>query len=135
MRIVLMTLFLTLSVFAAPLKWSLNFDSALERATAEHKPLLLYITQAGCGTCRYMEENVFVDKEIREYMDAHYVYVKLYLGDKSVPANLEPFATPTFYILNHDRSEVTDAVLGGKNSENFLMFLEEGVDYYQIKNR
>ena len=38
-------------------------------------------------------------------------------------------------MLNHDKSEVTDAVVGGKNSENFLMFLEEGVDYYQIKNR
>jgi thiol:disulfide interchange protein len=135
MRTLLLSLFFTLSLFAAPLKWSLNFDSAFERATAEHKPLLLYITQAGCGTCKYMEENVFIEKKIREYMDAHYVYAKLYLGDKGIPANLEPFATPTFYILNHDRSEVTDAVIGGKRPDAFLMFLEEGVDYYQIKNR
>ena len=135
MRTALLTLLFSLSLAAAPLKWSPDFDGAFARAVAEKKPLLVYVTQPHCRACRFMEEKVFPDKEIEAYLDAHYVYVKLQLGDKSLPSHLEPFGTPTFYVLNRDKSEVTDAVVGGKNSENFLMFLEEGVDYYQIKNR
>ena len=135
MRILFATLLFALSLFAEPISWSSDFNSAFGRAVTEKKPLLIYVTQPHCRACTFMEEKVFPDTAVSGYVNARYVALKLQLGDKSLPSHLQPFGTPTFYVLNRDQSEVTDAVVGGKNSENFLFFLEEGVDYYQIKNR
>lgn len=134
MRTLTLIILLQISLLASSIEWSLSFGPAYMKARVESKPLLVYITQPGCGTCKYMEENVFTEKTVRGYLSANYVGVKLYLGDEGLPKHLKPFASPTFYILNHDQSEVTDAVIGGKNADAFLEFLEEGVDYYKIKN-
>ncbi len=135
MRTFILIMLLSLSVFAAPVEWSLSFTPASAKAKSKNKLLLVYITQPGCGTCKFMEENVFPDKKVHAYLTANYVGVKLYLGDAGLPQHLKPFASPTFYILDDEQREVTDAVIGGKDADGFLEFLEEGVDYNKINMR
>ncbi len=135
MKSLLMIIAMQLLLSAQGLPWYKSFDTAFNHAVKSDKPLMIYITQPGCGVCERMEKSVFVDQTVQNYFNKHYIGAKLNLNDKGLPENLKPFATPTFYIVNQDKVEVTDTVLGGKTLEGFMDYLEEGVDYYQLMKR
>jgi len=124
-------LLLFASLFSAEtLQWSRNFKFNFDAAKKADLPLLVYVTQPGCSVCQWMEENTFADDEVKRYLKTHYKYVKLYLNDKELPKYLEPFGTPTFYILNAKGKEVADTLMGGKNAESFYEYLEDGYFFY-----
>lgn len=120
---------------AETLEWSRNFKMNFNAAQKADLPLLVYVTQADCSVCQWMEENAFADDEVKRYLKTHYKFVKLYLNDKELPEHLKTFATPTFYILNAEGKEIADTLMGGKNAESFYEYLEEGYFSYthQVK--
>jgi len=57
----------------------------LDEATAEGKRLMVLIEQRGCIYCTKMHEEVFVEPEIRDYIEAEYFVVQINMfGDIEV---------------------------------------------------
>lgn len=116
---VLMLLLVTLQAYAlAPEGYSfMNLTRALEVATKENKPMLLYFGRYGCSTCRKMHHEVFSDPEVRSNYRNTFVlaYVDTESGDRIKMPNGErttemQFATrnrilgtPTFIYFSKDQ--------------------------------
>ncbi|MGF2075880.1 thioredoxin family protein, partial [Enterococcus casseliflavus] len=54
-----------------------DFDSAIKLSDSLRKPLLIDFTGWACVNCRKMEENVWNQPEVYEYIKQHYVLVSL----------------------------------------------------------
>ena len=59
-----------------------DFDSAIKLSDSLGKPLLIDFTGWACVNCRKMEENVWNQPEIYEYIKQHYILVSLYVDDR-----------------------------------------------------
>ena len=59
-----------------------DYDKALQLAKQQHKPLLIDFTGWACVNCRKMEENVWTQPEVYNYIKQHYILVSLYVDDK-----------------------------------------------------
>lgn len=59
-----------------------DYDAALAYAKSQNKPLMVDFTGHGCVNCRRMEETVWIDPKIQDYLENKYVLVSLYVDDK-----------------------------------------------------
>ncbi|MDH4207032.1 MAG: thioredoxin domain-containing protein, partial [Desulfobacteraceae bacterium] len=60
-----------------PVDWYPWGDEALEKARKEDKPILLSIGYSTCHWCHVMEEESFMNPDIAESMNTHFVCIKL----------------------------------------------------------
>ena len=60
-----------------PVAWEPWGEEALSRAQAEDKPLLVSIGYSSCHWCHVMERESFEDDGIAEYMNEHFVSIKV----------------------------------------------------------
>lgn len=64
-----------------------DYQAALAKARAEHKPLLIDFTGWACVNCRRMEERVWTNPEVLQLMRDKFVVVSLYVDErKKLPA-------------------------------------------------
>jgi thioredoxin-related protein len=54
-----------------------SFESALSQAQAENEPVLVEIYAPWCPYCQRMQEDVYADTTVREYLDETFTYVRL----------------------------------------------------------
>lgn len=59
-----------------------DYAKALQLAKDRHKPLLIDFTGWACVNCRKMEENVWTDPSVYNYIKENFVLVSLYVDDK-----------------------------------------------------
>lgn len=75
-----------------------SLSKGLERSKAEGKPLIIYFYTEWCTYCKQMESEIFKDREITDWMNSHYISVKVnpeketdritIMGDKITPMEL-----------------------------------------------
>jgi uncharacterized protein len=60
-----------------PVDWYPWGDEALERARSEDKPILVSIGYSSCHWCHVMERESFEDPDVADYMNEHFVAIKV----------------------------------------------------------
>jgi uncharacterized protein YyaL (SSP411 family) len=60
-----------------PVDWYPWGKAALERAREEDKPVFLSIGYASCHWCHVMEKEVFEDDEVAEFLNEHFICIKV----------------------------------------------------------
>lgn len=60
-----------------PVNWEAWKPEVLARAQKENKPLLISIGYAACHWCHVMEHECFEDEEVAQYMNEHFVNIKI----------------------------------------------------------
>ena len=64
-----------------------DYAKALQMAKDQNKPLLIDFTGWACVNCRKMEENVWTQPEVYNYIKENYILVSLYVDDRqNLPA-------------------------------------------------
>ena len=76
MRLLPLLLLLTGSLSAQTIEW-LSWEEAIERHTADPRPILVDVYTDWCGWCKQMDKKVFAKKDIAGYVDEHFYAVKL----------------------------------------------------------
>lgn len=67
-----------------------DYYHALEYAKKVNKPLMLDFTGWGCVNCRKMENQVWIDPDVKKRLSEDFILVSLYVDDKkSLPENLQ----------------------------------------------
>jgi thioredoxin-related protein len=61
---------------AAALDW-LTWDRGIAEATSSKRPILVDVYTDWCGWCKRMDKDVYARDDVREYLDQHFVVVKL----------------------------------------------------------
>ncbi len=59
-----------------------DYEKALQMAKAQNKPLLIDFTGWACVNCRKMEENVWTQPEVYNYIKDNFILVSLYVDDR-----------------------------------------------------
>ncbi len=59
-----------------------DFDSGLNYAKSQNKPILLDFTGWACVNCRRIEENVWTDPEVYSLINDNFVLISLYVDDR-----------------------------------------------------
>lgn len=95
-----------------------DYAAALDSARKQNKPLLIDFTGWACVNCRKMEENVWTQPEVREFIEQNFVLVSLYVDDRQ---NLP--VTERMKYTTKDGQEKTIKTIGDKwatfQAENF----------------
>ncbi len=60
-----------------PVNWLPWGDAAFEKARLENKPVFLSVGYAACHWCHVMEHESFENEEIAEFLNAHFVAIKV----------------------------------------------------------
>jgi cytochrome c biogenesis protein CcdA/thioredoxin-related protein len=123
------TLYLTTGLFGGPLTMLAGFippadytERSIEKKQVFHdlnegmnyakqvgKPVMIDFTGYNCANCRKMEDNVFVDPEVKNLIKDEYIFISLYCDDKAaLPAN-------QVYTSTFSKEEIT--TIGGKWSD------------------
>jgi thioredoxin-related protein len=99
-----------------------NFEQAVAQATTQNKPVFIYGFTTWCGYCKKMAKSTFMEKEVNDYMNSHYINLSydlekdegIYIAGKygltSYPA----------YVLLNSKGEVLAISGGYMNAEKFL---------------
>jgi cytochrome c biogenesis protein CcdA/thioredoxin-related protein len=95
-----------------------DYDRALELARAQNKPILIDFTGWACVNCRRMEENVWVNEEVKALMKNDFIVVSLYVDErKKLPVSEQ------FQYQTKNSGEKSIVTVGDKwstfQSENF----------------
>lgn len=121
----------------APVNEWVSFNSGLERAAAEGKPVVVDFYADWCKWCKVMERETFADEAVSSYLAENFVSVKVntedprtnleYQGQAYSAADLaRKFGIrglPTLVYLD-SRGELIMAVPGFVPAERFLPFLQ-----------
>ncbi len=59
-----------------------DYDKALQLSKEQHKPIMIDFTGWACVNCRKMEENVWSQPEVLNYIKNNFILVSLYVDDK-----------------------------------------------------
>ncbi len=110
-----------------------NLDAAVARAKAENKQVFVDFTGYTCTNCRWMEANVFPQKDVAAEM-SKYVLARLYTDDGSEnntkqqeyqEKNFQTVALPFYAILDGDGKTVSTFPGLTRNTEEFVDFLRK----------
>ena len=59
-----------------------DFEKALQLSKEQHKPIMIDFTGWACVNCRKMEENVWSQPDVLNYIKNNFILVSLYVDDK-----------------------------------------------------
>lgn len=138
-----------------------EYEKALKLAREQNKPVLIDFTGWACVNCRRMEENVWVDEEVKTLMKEEFIVVSLYVderkklptaeqfeyttktgtvkpiitvGDKWATFQSENFnavAQPQYAILSPDEKALTKTKAYTPSAKEFKDWLQCGLDAYK----
>ncbi|HEU4634457.1 MAG TPA: cytochrome c biogenesis protein CcdA [Flavisolibacter sp.] len=138
-----------------------EYDKALQLAREQNKPVLIDFTGWACVNCRRMEENVWVDEEVKSLMKNDFIVVSLYVderkklpvaeqfeyttktgtakpivtvGDKWATFQSENFnavAQPQYAIISPDEKALTKTKAYTPSAKEFSDWLKCGLDAYK----
>lgn len=98
------------------------FKEAVEKAKASNKLLFMNYYLSWMDPCKMMNENVFLQENVGDYMNQAFVCLKVNLEKGEGPElakRMHISATPTFIILNGDGKEV-GRFTGGCSAKAFI---------------
>ena len=123
--------------------WLENYETALQKARAENKPVFLNFTGVTCTNCRWMEKNMFPEPEVKKELD-RFVLAELFT-DRDTPehktadeknADLQTTkynsaALPLYVIISPDEKALATFQSLTRDKQEFIGFLQRGASRFQ----
>jgi thioredoxin-related protein len=123
MKQLLLILMMTLGLFAE-VEFVDSYKEALELAHEENKLVMLMFSMQECPACKHMKEKVYTDERVSDYMDAYFISYEIDILEEELEG-FRVYATPTYYFLRKDGSQIGKPFVGGASAEAFLQILKE----------
>lgn len=99
-----------------------EWETILQKAESEGKPIFVDVYTDWCGPCIKMSREVFPQKEVGDYYNANFINVKIDAEKGEGPTLTQKFGAigyPTLLFVSADE-EVLQKVVGGLNTEMFM---------------
>ncbi len=135
-----------------------DYDTALAYAKELGKPLLIDFTGKGCTNCRKMEDNVWVDQEVKNLFLQEFVIVSLYVDLKTKLPQEEQYVSettgrkvrtvgnkwtdfqisryhrntqPYYVMLDHNENELVNGYGYDSDARKFADWLKSGIERFK----
>ena len=95
-----------------------SYENALKLQKKSNKIIMIDIVRTGCHYCEDMENKVFQNAAMAEWLDARFIAVKMNLDKEKLPLGMKVDFTPTFYFVNADK-KIVKKIPGSWNIEDF----------------
>jgi thiol:disulfide interchange protein len=124
--------------------WIENYEAALQKARAENKPVFLNFTGVTCTNCRWMEKNMFPEREVQKQL-SRFVLAELYT-DREKPdevrsadeknaerqaAQFKSAALPLYAIISPDEKTLAIFPSLTRDKQEFIGFLQRGASRFE----
>jgi len=108
-----------------------SYYTALKKAKAEDKILLVMIEKHGCPSCAYMKDIVFEREKVLNYLNDNFVTLILDIKGRYYPKRFISHRAPTFFYIDpKDESEIVEKKVGGSRPWKFLRELTKVKEKY-----
>ncbi len=107
-----------------------DWTTTLQTATKEHKNIFVDVYTSWCGPCKRMTKEVFSNKNVGNYMNEHFVCIKLDAEKQAEHPffkQFKPTAYPTYYWLDAN-GRLLDSRSGYMPSTTFLQTVKEAIE-------
>ncbi len=104
-----------------------DYDSGIQAAKAEGKPVMIDFTGYGCVNCRKMEAAVWTDERVKEMISNDYVLIQLFVDDKTpLPEPIEVMENnqPRKLRTVGDKWSYLQRTKFGSNTQPFYVLLD-----------
>jgi len=122
---------LSFSSFAAGISFQeITLSEALQKAKTENKPIFIDVYATWCGPCKYLSREVFVDEELGDFMNEHFINLKLdgEKGDgQSIMIEFGLDAYPTMLFISAEKQEL-NRIVGAVGAAEILQTSKGVVD-------
>ena len=117
------------------LTWRDDYEAGLAEAKATNKPVFIDFTGYACTNCRWMEANIFPEKEVHALLK-QFVRVQLYTDGRGEKykhnrdlqeANFGTVALPLYAIMTPQGKEIAHFPGMTRNVDTFVSFLKQGL--------
>ena len=118
------------------LTWRDDYEAGLAEAKATGKPVFIDFTGYACTNCRWMEANIFPEKEVHALLK-QFVRVQLYTDGRGEKykrnrdfqeAHFGTVALPLYAIMTPGGKEITHFPGMTRDVDIFVRFLKQGID-------
>src|SRR5262247_72009 len=122
--------------------WIENYETALQKARAENKPVFLNFTGVTCTNCRWMEKNMFPDPQVKKELD-RFVLAELFT-DRETPehraadeknaerqSKFGSAALPLYAIVSPDEKTLAVFPSLTRDKQEFIGFLQRGANSFE----
>jgi len=124
-KIFIMALLLASSLMANQINWAKDYNSAIETAKKENKPVMFVISRHTCKYCVILEETTFSDDRVIKALNKDFIAVTSYTDEGDyIPAGMYQGSTPSTWFLLPDGNPMYQPVAGAIGADNFLGGLE-----------
>lgn len=116
----------------------ITLEEATKQAQKEQKLIFMDVYTDWCGPCKWMDKEVFTNDTLAEFMNAHYINLKIDAEKEGVALSkrFEVVGFPTFIFLN-DKGQLLQKEIGGRAAVDFLELAQQplapkkNLAYYQ----
>ena len=100
--------------------WSMSFEEAITTAKQENKRILVELIMEGCPYCERMEKYVLSKADVKEILDASFIFVVLDIDKDTIPEHLTSRMSPSFYFLSKDGQKIMHEIKGAPPKSDFI---------------
>ena len=113
-----------LTLHAASINWEKDYDSAIQKAKKENKPIFVMVSSPTCPECNYMKKHVFTKDEVKNYVNKNFVSYQFDISDTNIPEQMQFWGIPRFY-FSKDGKNVYNKTMGGLKVDKFMTLVKE----------
>jgi thioredoxin-related protein len=124
MKILLLTLTLSLGLFASSINFEKDLQSAKEKAIKTDKRLMIMYSTPTCPECNYMKKKVLKDKEIVSFVNENFVSVIMDIKEDEKILPYKFIGIPTFYFSDASNMNLLAKKIGGTREKQFLEIIK-----------
>ncbi len=128
-KIALIAFMLTSMLYASPINWAADYQSAVKQATKETKPILFISSRHTCKYCVILEKTALSDPKNVNELNRNFVSVVSYSDEGDyLPKELWRPGTPAIWFLDEKGEPLFQPIMGAIDAENFykaLMIVEQ----------
>lgn len=135
-KLLIILILLGVNVFAAQIHWAKDFQTGIEQAKKQNKPVLFVFSRHSCKYCKLLEETTFQDKAVIKSLNDNFVSIIAYSdeGDK-FPQYLWRPGTPTLWFLKPSGEPMYQPLMGAVGAKYFLEALKTVKNEYDIQTK
>ena len=124
MKLLLLSLTLTLSLFSSSINFEKDLQTAKEKAIKTDKKLMIMYSTPTCPECNYMKKKVLKDKEIVSFVNENFVSVIMDIKEDEKILPYKFIGIPTFYFSDASNMKLLSKKIGGTREKQFLQIIK-----------